>query len=81
MKKFIHKTPCEETSYCLVEIIKNPISPKNKLAEIKLPNGEVKMTGAILVETHPKTIEILDTMEPTEQYEWLKSIRHPHIYI
>jgi hypothetical protein len=61
--------------YEIVRVVKSPISKNDQMALILGSDNKPYISGAILCEPHPKTIEVLDTMTNKEQYEWLKSIR------
>jgi hypothetical protein len=66
--------------YKIVEIIKNPISSTNGLAEIGL-DGETLWTGGILCSIHDSTLKVLNNMLPEEQWKWLCSIKCPNLYV
>jgi hypothetical protein len=73
-RKAILRTSNYKEDFKIVSIIKNPISEKNGLAKV-LCDGEALWTGGILVDVNPKTIKVLETMNPKEQWDWLVGIR------
>lgn len=79
--KAIHRTNNYNEGYNIVEVLKNPISKTNKLAEIRNDDGSINWTGGILCEVHQHTLDVLDTMKPEQQWEWLKSIKAPDVYV
>lgn len=69
-----------EEDFVIVDVIKNPISDTNSLAEVRIDN-ERCYTGGILCEITDQTINILKKLTPKEQWEWLLSIKCPNLYV
>ena len=73
--KAILRTNDFSENYVIVDVVKNPISATNKLAEV-IENGKTVWTGGILCEYSSRTIAVLDSLTESEQWNWLMSIRN-----
>jgi hypothetical protein len=72
--KAIHRTNNYDVNYEIVEILKNPISEKNQLAEIRY-KSKTYMTGGILIPYDELVCKVLDSLSYEEQYKLLKAIK------
>ena len=77
--KAILRTNDYTKNYEIVEVVRNPISKENGLAEIIDSEGEIKWTGGILVDVNESTLYMLDLMSNKEQWDWLCSIKAPKV--
>ncbi|MDA3855235.1 MAG: hypothetical protein PF569_03180 [Candidatus Woesearchaeota archaeon] len=69
-----------DEDYKIVEVLRNPISENISLAEVQIID-KVFWTGGILCKITAETLEILERQSPKEQWEWLKSIKYPNLYL
>lgn len=78
--KAILRTNNYDEDYKIVEVLKNPISRNNSMALV-LIDGKEYITGGILVEHNNITESILNLLSPKKQWDWLKSISCPDVYV
>lgn len=72
--KILHITP-SSNGYEEVELLANHYSETNQLAVIKLPNGDLNMTGGYLLNDTPEIRKILDGIEKSKQYAFVKAFK------
>jgi len=60
----------------IVDVVKNPISEKNKLASI-IKDGVEYFTGGILIDYDEKMFDMLNVMSNKEQWDFLYKIKCP----
>ena len=61
--------------YEIVTLIANRISRKNHLTLIEKDNGEQHMTGGFILENTPEIRAVLDSVDKSKQYNFVKSIK------
>jgi len=72
----IHITPSmSETGYEIVELLANRYSRTNSMAVIKNKNGEILFTCGYILENTPIITNILDTISPSEQYNFIQTFK------
>lgn len=69
----LHITP-SSNGYESVRLLANRVSRQNQLAVIE-KDGEILMTGGYLINDTSQIRGILDSMSPSDQYEFIKSIK------
>lgn len=73
MKKILHITS-SSNGYEEVTLLANKVSTSNRLAVIER-NGEILMTGGILLDDTPEIRETLDLIPKEKQYRFLCLVR------
>lgn len=69
----IHITP-DTDGYEIVTLLANAYSVSNKFAVIE-KNGEILITGGILIHDTPEIRTILDSIDKKHQYEFISILR------
>ncbi len=71
--KILHITPSTD-GYEEVTLLANAIDKSNNLVAIE-KNGEVYMSGGFIINDTPEIRRMLDTIDKSKQYEFVKSFK------
>lgn len=71
--KILHLTPTSN-GYEEVTLLANQVNRRNRLAVIE-KDGEVLMTGGLIIHDTPKIREVLDAIERENQYQFVYDMK------